>query len=307
MAQSIGGFIRQLREARGISQAVLYAALLSPRQAIRFEAGGSVRADTLLALLRRLQVSAAALQAACDPLDETGDANMRAALGKLAAWGDWPLTPAEQKAVLSALASDDTLTLPLIQRIGALVARFSPLPWASYRRLWHKAQAFRTAPDYPDVALGLCIDVGFAALFGREAAIAADFLRRGQTVLAAAPATWQAALLPRLQFRFLTAIATAIPAGQATAAAAGDELIAGLRVLGEVQLADGFVDNRRHILTSFDLHPTWTEAELGGAARAMAAASRRVPDLDVAAYQRQLPGLDAALAGRPLSAFETEF
>ncbi|WP_461227299.1 hypothetical protein [Lacticaseibacillus suihuaensis] len=304
MAQSIGSFIRQLREAHGVRQAVLYAALLSPRQAIRFEAGGSVRADTLLTLLRRLQVSAAALQAACGPLDESVDASMRAALGKLAAWGDWPLTPAEQAAVLAALASDDALTLPLIQRIGSLVARFSPLPWANYRRLWHKAQAFRTAPDYPEVALGLCIDVGFAALFGREPAIAADFLSRGQDVLTGALTTWQAPLLPRLQFRFLTAIAAAIPAGQATAAAAGDELIAGLRVMGETQLADGFLDNRRHILTSFDLHPTWTESELGVVARAMAEARRRVPGLDVADYQRQLPGLDAALAGRPLSTFE---
>lgn len=307
MAQRLGTLIRDLREARQQTQATLYADLLSRRQAIRFENGeNDIKASVLFVLLDRLEVAASDVQSLLTPAAQASGPLMLA-LARLNLWQDWPLTEEELQAVQHYLFTDSQPALATLRQISGLVARFEDaFAWRSYEQLWRKAQAHRSEADYLQTALKICVDASYAALFGQQSQQAARFLNRGLALIASSDLVSGLPVKGRVQLRFLNAIAVNLPQGRAAVEAATTPMITALRALGETLLADTFVDNRRHILTSYDLHLDWSQTELGSTARLLATFQSQVPEFDFEAYMNLLPGLKAALAGRPLSAFAAE-
>lgn len=307
MAQRLGGLIRDLREARQQTQATLYADLLSRRQAIRFENGeNDIKASVLFVVLDRLEIAASDVQSLMTPSAQASGPLMRA-LARLNLWQDWPLTDEELQAVQQYLFTDSQPALSTLRQISGLVARFEDaFAWRSYEQLWRKAQVHHGEVDFPQTALKICVDAIYAALFGHQSQQAARFLARGLALIAASDLVSGLPIKSRVQLRFLNAIAVNLPQSREAVEAATTPFITGLRALGEPLLADTFVDNRRHILTSYDLHADWSQTELGSTARLLATFQKQVPDFDFEAYVNLLPGLKAALAGRPLSAFAGE-
>ena len=307
MAQRLGGLIRDLREARQLTQARLYADLLSRRQAIRFENGeNDIKASVLFVVLDRLEVAASDVQSLITPSAQASGPLMLA-LARLNLWQDWPLTDEELQAVQQYLFTDSQPALATLRQISGLVdTSEDAFAWRSYEHLWRKGQGQQGQADYAQTALKICVDACYAALFGHQSQQAALFLKRGLALIATADLVSGLPVNGRVQLRFLNAIAVNLSQGRAAVEAATTPIITALRALGEPLLADTFVDNRRHILTSYDLHAEWSQTELGSTARLLATFQRQVPDFDFEAYINLLPGLKAALAGRPLSAFAAE-
>jgi hypothetical protein len=106
----------------------------------------------------------------------------------------------------------------------------------------------------------------------------------------------------QIMLQFLQRMAeTLVTKDPAAVYAATEGLITHLRGLGLAMMADSLIDNRRHMLSSVNLHPRWTPAELGAAARLFAIVPWELKK-DRQGYLAKFPGLLAA-AGQPLSAY----
>lgn len=306
MAHTIGPLIKTVRQAEEITQARLYANVLSRRQAIRFEAGETdISTERLFQLLARLDMTAAEFQyrwekqtaVAAPPTPQ--QAILDTAQAKLDQWLDADLTPGEAQAIEAYALTRPFFTLNQIDRLMAVMPKLAPAP---YGRITQKlARLLAEMPDAPRVQrrrYSLWANLGIRELFSGEAV-------QAQKHFAQAAAFAGDSLDDRITGGFNQQLAAALVTGDAANVyAATDAVIAHMRGLGLGVDADSLIDNRRHALTAAGLHARWTPAELGAMARLVMIVPWPLIQ-DKAAYLRRFPGLQAALdaAGRPLSAF----
>ncbi|WP_179395228.1 helix-turn-helix domain-containing protein [Lacticaseibacillus absianus] len=307
MADESGPTMRRLRQMKGITQADFYADVLSPRQAIRFENGENApRLDALFPLIARLGLTLSefdaqrAHQTVAPPVKPALEASAQAVIAKLAQWPDWQLTATEHDTLRQYALTASVLSLRDIVQLMTASWLFDPSVGESIRdRLWRDLQVYRAVPGYQRVATGMWTTRGF------------DYAVRGQ-LARSRQAFEQALSLPaddrfsRLNSRFYLALLHP-ERGAAALYQQTQPLILGVWQLGDRVLADGLVDNRRHILTAMGVHAHWRREELG----AMARMQRRQPAAalsDAADYYTDavFPGLTAALAefGGPLRVHE---
>ncbi|WP_125703021.1 helix-turn-helix domain-containing protein [Lacticaseibacillus daqingensis] len=303
MADDYGPTLRRLRLGRGLSQAELYADVLSPRQAIRLENGESVpRADHLETLLHRLGLSPAEF-AAQRAHGATTQARLpqaiaaQAIIAKLNRWIDWELTPAELATLKAYALSASVLSIRDVLKMMLISLRFEPPARDLIRdRLWRDLQVYRDTPPFAEAATSMWLTRGFDdAVRGRVRSARAAYVtaqreNRGNN------------LVDVLARFYLTVLDDA----DGAAVARTQPIIVGLWQLGEGHLADALLDNRRHILTALGRHPQWREDELGALARLQTGVARQALRHPQTYYtEANFPGLAAALAawGKPLQAF----
>lgn len=292
MAHEIGEVLRQLRMVRGLTQAELYTGVLSARQAIRVENGTSeLKARDLIPILARLGLTPNEFQAQLSnnlsfkPLTAPEILAGQAVLRKLNRWVDWALTPAEIAALKHYALAASALSIQEILQMQLASTRLDPVSGAIVRkRLVRDLQVYQDAPGYREAMFSLITNNAYGEAFaGHVVAAKAAFDQAHQYVHDGYAA---------LQLVFNQALLADSPAGvlyQVT-----EPFVIGVWRLGERHLADGLIDNRRHILMGRKMHPQWLPEEIGALARLNASAPpAALPEagLDWASF----PGLREAL------------
>ena len=295
MAGEVGKLLRAVRLGQGMPQARLYDGLLSQRQAIRLESGhNDLKAELLFPILRRLHLSADEFAALLEQEQGAALAESKPlppvlakALAEYTAWGDWPLTEAERTAITRYALTAPVTTLAQIEAMIPLIPVFPE----QAEKIWRRLQVFQGLPRYEQLASSWCHTRLFTLLFmGRQKA-ATQVVSRWQTLSHLPGDTKQVRL-------FMTKLTAALPDASAVYAAT-DPLITAWRNFNEPVMADGMIDNRRHILSGFNVHDAWRDQEIGAVARLLKAMPKAaLADLDTSAYLAKFPGLNEALAQR---------
>lgn len=306
MAHEIGPLLKELREAEELTQARLYQNVLSRRQAIRLEAGETdIKAEHLLTVLDRLDMALPEFQyrlqkrqpQVAPPTPQTAMLDTVAA--KLNTWLDADMTPGEVRAMENFALGRPFFTVNQIKTLMTIAAR---LPWDAYDRLTKKLAAqLADMADMPGVQrlrYTLYFNKTMFSLLGGLPDTALRLVPQAQALASDR-------MDDQIMLQFLQRMAeTLVTKDPAAVYAATEGLITHLRGLGLAMTADSLIDNRRHMLSSVNLHPRWTPAELGATARLFAIVPWELKK-DRQGYLAKFPGLLAALAaaGQPLSAY----
>ncbi|WP_127849565.1 hypothetical protein [Lacticaseibacillus hulanensis] len=292
MAGETGKLLRAVRLGQSIQQDRLYSGLLSQRQAIRLESGSNdIKAQLLFPILERLHMSADEFNALLT--HEQGDTVTEAkplpqllakALGEFTSWGDWPLTEMERAAITRYALTAPVTTLAQIEAMIPLIPVFPQ----QAEKIWRRLQVFSELSRYNELASDWCHNRLFTLLFMGKRTEAMRVVKRWQSLTTLPGDAKQVRL-------FMTSLTAALPNANAVYAVT-DPMIEAWRNFNEPVMADGMIDNRRHILTSFGIHTQWRNQEIGAVARLVRAMPQAaLEQLNIPEYLNQFPGLNAAL------------
>ncbi|QFR24535.1 helix-turn-helix domain-containing protein [Schleiferilactobacillus harbinensis] len=285
----IGPIIKSIRIAEDVTLGQLYRNILSNRQAIRFENGeNDIKAEGLFAILHRLDMSFTEFidryELALDNNQEK-QRPVNQVIDRLDAWMDTDITPPEQLAIEQYIRDQPIVTLQQVEKVISLLPALQDQQTDTV--ISHIVRVLLDHQDHQRaraLLASLWGDMTFHWLLNGDRARAEKAVEQWRSATANLPHSFSTTV----HIHFIETLLDSLQLPPAMIYKQTDPFITSLRTLGDDDLADAFVDNRRHTLTTFHKHPEWYPVEVGVIARFMMTLELKP---DMADYLRQIPGL----------------